>query len=102
MKINSRYSDLEDVNFKECDLPNNIRELYPWVKNWCLNDPEEIQILIEAESCENIEKFRQAFLLHQDEVDLYVQNGLELTPVPDSVVIVDLAYQAYDVLISMK
>lgn len=100
--IKTRYTDIPEVSFDESSLPSNLRVLYPYAKEWCLYDPNEIEILSRSKSREEHQGFLDAFFELQDEIDQFLIERGNDAPVPDHVEIINLAFQAYDLLFTFS
>lgn len=101
MPITSRYTDLEDVDFSIENLPERLAPLFLHAKEWSLSDSGEIEKLAATKKEEELSEFIDLFFPLQDEIELFVQAGQQEAPVPDAVVVMELSYEAYDVLLSM-
>ena len=90
MTIKSRYTDIADVQFRAEDLPTNLVCLYSAAKEWCLSNPNEVELLASEKTPEELNYFINIFSKSQNDIDLFLEEEIQHIPVPDSVVIVDL------------
>lgn len=100
--IKSRYVELPGVNVSPSDFPSELRDVFDLACEWGLSDYEEIEVLAASKERHELQDFLDRFFRKQDLISEFISEGVERVPVPDEVVIMDLAFQSYDVLFTFS
>jgi hypothetical protein len=94
LKLTSRYADADDVAFDLNKIPEDLRDLLPYAKEWAIGDDLERQAYAKSVSFEHKKAFVDAVMTKGDMLDSFHNAYKDANPIPDEVVVFDMMFEA--------
>jgi len=92
--ITSRYADNPDVTIDPDKIPEPIRSILPFAKDWAIGDDKERTEYEASLSVEDLKLFVDAVWPKMDAIEDYCSKHRGDVPVPDEVVLLDMMMEA--------
>ena len=92
--ISSRYAELKGVAINPANVPEALRPLIPYAKEWAIGDDVERSGYMASVSFELKEDFVTMVWPHMDAIESFCSKHRNETPVPDEVVLFDMMAKA--------
>lgn len=94
MNIISRYSDIPGLVVNEAKIPCEIRGLLALAIEWNITDYLELEAYINAAAEHKRRHLVESFAPHFDFITSWIGQSAHLMPLPDEVVVFDIAASA--------
>ncbi len=96
-QLRSRYSEQTDVKVNETDLPPELRPLLSLATEWSIGDEAEVFAYARKVGKRRTAEFVSTFRKHREAIDRLSDHTAK-APIPDAIVVFELASHAYALL----